>query len=156
MLNSMRCHYSHAGNVNTPTPNPPSVRGIDHVHVYVKDRDTSEAWYKRVLGLARIQEYEAWAVDGGPLTVANAEGTVHIALFERTTMKNRSIIALGVSAAEFMKWKAHLQQVLAEPPAFEDHEMAFSLYFSDPDGNPYEITTYEHQAVRDAQVAIAA
>jgi catechol-2,3-dioxygenase len=24
-----------------------------------------------------------------------------------------------------------------------DHAMSLSLYFSDPDGNPYEITTYD-------------
>ena len=30
----------------------------------------------------------------------------------------------------------------------EDHALAFSLYFHDPDGNMHEITTYEHDAVR--------
>jgi catechol-2,3-dioxygenase len=28
----------------------------------------------------------------------------------------------------------------------EDHHVSFSIYFSDLDGNPYEITTYEYTA----------
>ena len=135
------------------TSSPPSVRTIDHVHVYVADRSETEAWYKRVLGFIRSKEYEFWAVDGGPLTVQNTEGTVHIALFERSPTKTRSTIALGVGATEYMEWKRHLVQELAEPPASEDHELSLSLYFTDPDGNPYEITTYEHQAVRRALAA---
>jgi catechol-2,3-dioxygenase len=30
-----------------------------------------------------------------------------------------------------------------------DHGLAWSLYFADPDGNPYEITTYDHAAVAE-------
>ena len=30
----------------------------------------------------------------------------------------------------------------------QDHELYMSLYFSDPDGNPYEITTYEYAAAK--------
>ena len=138
------------------TSAPPRIRTIDHVHVYVADRSASEAWYKRVLGFARTKEFEVWANDGGPLTIQNSEGTVHIALFERRPLKTRSTIALGVSAVEYMEWKDHLVQELGEPPTSEDHELSLSLYFTDPDGNPYEITTYEHEAVRRALAAGAA
>ena len=138
------------------TSTPPRLRTIDHVHVYVADRVASEAWYERVLGFTRAKEYEAWAADGGPLTVQNSEGTVHIALFERAPMKTRSTIALGVSAVEYMEWKCHLVQELGQPPTAEDHELSLSLYFTDPDGNPYEITSYEHEAVRRALAASAA
>ena len=138
------------------TSNPPSVRTIDHVHVYVADRGAAESWYKRVMGLTRTKEYEFWSVDGGPLTIQNSEGTVHIALFERSPMKTRSTIALGVGAADYMEWKRHLVQELDEPPASEDHELSLSLHFTDLDGNPYEITTYAHEAVRRALAASAA
>jgi catechol-2,3-dioxygenase len=37
---------------------------------------------------------------------------------------------------------------LGSAPRCEDHALALSMYFSDPDGNPFEITTYEHEAAR--------
>ena len=126
----------------------PGVGCIDHIHVFVSDRAAAEFWYKRVLGFTRVREYEFWAADGGPLTIQNRDGTVHIALFERPVEKCRSTIALGVNATEFLAWRSHLIQALAQKPTLEDHDLSLSLYFQDPDGNPYEITTYEYQAAR--------
>jgi catechol-2,3-dioxygenase len=126
----------------------PPLRTIDHVHVFVADRPAAERWYGRVLGFTRDKAYEVWAEAGGPLTIQNAQGTIHLALFERAAQKCRSTIALGVGASEFLAWKKHLAQVLEHAPAVEDHDLSVSLYFSDPDGNPYEITTYEYLAVK--------
>jgi catechol-2,3-dioxygenase len=140
--------------MNTSTP--PSVSAIDHVHVHVADRHASEVWYARVLGFTRTKELEFWAVGGGPLTIQNTEGTVHIALFERHPTDNHSTIALKVNADEYLNWRIHLAKELDEPPKSEDHEVSLSLYFKDLDGNPYEITTYEHAAVRRAINASAA
>ena len=119
---------------------------FDHVHVFVADRAAAEQWYARVLGFKRSQELEFWAVDGGPLTIQDDSGAVHLALFERPRQPCRSTIALRVSAAEFAHWQAHLAQVLPSQVTEEDHSVSVSLYFADPDGNPYEITTYERVA----------
>jgi catechol-2,3-dioxygenase len=127
---------------------PPPLRTIDHIHVFVADRAAAERWYEQVLGFTRVTAYESWAADGGPLTIANREGSVHIALFERPAEKNRSTIALGVGADEFVAWQRHLGDALGRAPGVVDHELSLSLYFQDPDGNPYEITTYEHEAAR--------
>ena len=127
----------------------PILDHVDHIHVYVTDREVSEQWYEEVLGLSRMPELESWATDGGPLTVANEAGTVHLALFERKPQPSRSTIAFGVTAPEFIAWRKHLVAALDEPPKIEDHELSWSLYFSDPDGNPYEITTYEYGAVEE-------
>ena len=127
---------------------PPGVQAIDHVHVYVSNRNASERWYEEVLGFARSKELEFWAADGGPLTIQDASAKVHIALFERPVEKCRSVVAIGVDGGAFLAWKVHLSEVLAEPPSLEDHDLSWSLYFRDPDGNPYEITTYEYQAVK--------
>ena len=125
----------------------PSLDRIDHIHVYVTDREVSEEWYAEVLGLSRVPELASWTSDGGPLTVANEAGTVHLALFERKPQPCRSVIAFGVTALEFIAWRKHLLSALDGRLTTEDHELSWSLYFSDPDGNPYEVTTYEYATV---------
>ncbi|MEO8060633.1 MAG: hypothetical protein ABI671_20150 [Burkholderiales bacterium] len=125
----------------------PSLDRVDHIHVYVTDREISELWYREVLGLSPMPSLESWAADGGPLTIANKAGTVHLALFERKAQPCRSTIAFGVTAREFIAWREHLCAALEAPPTSEDLQLSWSLYFNDPDGNPYEITTYEYAAV---------
>ena len=126
---------------------PPTLEKIDHIHIHVADRTASEAWYRDVLGLHRLPELAFWASDGGPLTLANAAGTVHLALFERPSEPCHSTVAFAVGAADFVAWQVHLQHALGAAPALEDHTASWSLYFRDPDGNPYEITSYEYEAL---------
>jgi catechol 2,3-dioxygenase-like lactoylglutathione lyase family enzyme len=125
----------------------PSLDGVDHVHVFVSDRAAAEAWYGRVLGLSRVSALERWATGGGPLTLADASDRIHLALFERPALPCRSTIAMGTTAAEFIAWRGHLERALDAPVRLEDHDVAWSIYFADPDGNPYEITTYDHEGV---------
>ena len=127
----------------------PAIDAFDHVHLMVADRAAAERWYREVLGLTRVPELEMWTTDGGPLTLRNAADTVHLALFERTPQPSRTTIALRVDAGAFIAWRAHLQAALGRPLAVEDHDVALSIYFSDPDGNPFEITSYEHAVVRE-------
>ena len=128
----------------------PALEALDHIHVYVADRAAAETWYRRVLGLQRVKAFEFWAEGGGPLTLADAEGggSVHIALFERPKQACRSTIALRVTGPAYRQWKSHLAEVLGGKFTEEDHQASLSLYFSDPDGNPYEITTYDIGAAR--------
>lgn len=128
----------------------PDLSGIDHVHVFVRDRKLAERWYAEVLGLTRSPSLEFWAADGGPLTVQDSANTLHIALFEREPLPNRATIALRTSATGLRTWLEHLQAA-GLPVELEDHQVSFSIYFSDPDNNPYEITTYEYAAFAAAQ-----
>jgi catechol-2,3-dioxygenase len=48
-----------------------------------------------------------------------------------------------VSAAGYQAWKVHLEKLLPGSVSEQDHEASVSLYFTDPHGNPYELTTYE-------------
>ena len=127
---------------------PPELQAFDHVHVYVTDRRTAEAWYRETLGMYRTPELEFWAEGGGPLTIQNPSGSIHIALFERVAQPCRSVVALRVAGKEFNDWRSHLGTTLPGQVAEEDHVASVSLYFSDPDGNPYEITTYEITALK--------
>jgi catechol-2,3-dioxygenase len=126
----------------------PEVEAVDHVHIYVQDRRAAEQWYQRVLGFARSQELEFWASAGGPLTLQNASGSVHLALFERSYEKNRATVALRASAHQYVQWLSHLRSELNGAVTVEDHTVSLSVYFKDPDGNPYEITTYEYEAAK--------
>ena len=134
----------------------PKLESLDHIHIYVADRSASEEWYARVLGLRRIPEWESWATEGGPLTIGNPSGTVHLALFERPTEKCRSTVALGTTGSEFLAWRTHLAVVLGHPLMAVDHSLSWSLYFNDPDGNPFEITSYEYKQIAGALGATGA
>jgi catechol-2,3-dioxygenase len=126
---------------------PPVLERIDHIHVFVADREAAESWYREVLGLRRVPELAFWATDGGPLTLADAGGAIHLALFEKPARPCRSTIALAVNAEGFMAWLKHLSGTFGQALQAVDHQVAWSMYFADPDGNPYEITCYEHEAV---------
>jgi catechol-2,3-dioxygenase len=121
----------------------PELQAFDHIHVYVTDRAKAEEWYGRILGLSRSKDLEFWATDGGPLTIQNDSGSIHIALFERPAQPCRSVVAIRVSAEGYKAWKSHLEELLPGQVSEQDHEASMSLYFADPDGNPYELTTYE-------------
>lgn len=125
----------------------PTIERIDHIHVFVPNRSASEEWYAAVMGFRRIAELEFWSRDGGPLTIGNPTGTVRLALFEGPTEKCRSTIAFGATAQEFLAWRSHLTRVLGRPIEAVDHKVSWSMYFKDPDGNPYEITSHEYAAV---------
>src|SRR6478735_8899142 len=123
----------------------PNLERLDHVHIYVVNRPQSEEWYARVLGLRRLPEFESCVSERGPLAVGNLSGTVHLALFERPAEKCHSVVAFRATASEFLDWQSHLSAVLGYSLEVVDHNLAWSLYFSDPDGNPFEIISYEYK-----------
>lgn len=127
----------------------PVLKGFDHIHVYVADWARAEQWYDDVLGMKRVEALMPWAVKGGPLTLEDPVGNVHLALFERDDHKGSTAIAFGSTAGEFLAWKEHLEGKGLEL-RITDHKLAYSLYFYDPDNNMHEITTYEHDEVREA------
>ncbi len=124
----------------------PRLSGIDHIHVYVPDREEAAQWFAQVLGFRVMEGLRIWAKDGGPLTIADESGSIHLALFARRNASPSTAIAFGTDAKNFMQWKLHLETrgILQR---CTDHQLAWSLYFSDPYQNSFEITTYEHQDV---------
>ncbi|WP_428377209.1 VOC family protein [Lichenicoccus sp.] len=124
----------------------PVLEIVDHVHVYVADRARAEIWYRDVLDLRRDKVLEVWA-DGGPLMLGSRSGSVKLALFERERAPCRSTIAFRVDAAGFKDWLARLDRLLDCATKISDHALAWSMYFDDPFGNPFEITCYDYNAL---------
>jgi catechol 2,3-dioxygenase-like lactoylglutathione lyase family enzyme len=124
-----------------------AVDKIDHIHVFVKDRAAAERWYADALGFQRVPALAHWADEGGPVVLGDASENVKLALFEGDPGKNRSTIAMAVGAEEFPAWQRHLEKTLSQEIKAVDHGVSWSLYFDDPDGNPFEITTYEYDVL---------
>lgn len=140
---------------------PFRVEQIDHVELFVPDRDAAATWYKEVLGLEPVPKAAAWAVDpGGPLMISSDGGRTMVALFKGEPQGTHPAVgfrrlAFRVDAAGFLAFAARAKTLglgAGKGPArIVDHTTAFSIYFSDPYGNDLEVTTYEHAAVRAAR-----
>lgn len=133
------------------------VEQIDHVHVHVSDREAAAAWYARVLGLHKDEHLAVWAGDpDGPLMLSTATGQTRLALFRgrRAGEGNDAgrTIAFRVGGAGFVAFVSalsELQLVDGNGRAIGkgdvvDHDLAWSVYFCDPDGNRVELTTYDY------------
>jgi catechol-2,3-dioxygenase len=135
------------------------VEDIDHVHVEVRDRDAAADWYWRVLGLSRHQGLAQWADDPmGPLILATRNGKPVLSLFSRESkpVSRDTTIAFRVTGQQFRDFLGELaghdlthssgRQLTAADVV--DHDLSWSLYFLDPDGNRLEVTTYDYEIVR--------
>ncbi len=136
------------------------VEQLDHVHVYVADQYKAAEWYGKILGMEIVEEVEDWA-DGGPLTISSDGGSTALALFDQKARNfqgpRRNTIAFRVGGEKFLDFLGRLEthpvdgaggRPLARTDV-EDHGHSLSVYFTDPDGNPYELTTYDHALVRE-------
>jgi catechol 2,3-dioxygenase-like lactoylglutathione lyase family enzyme len=121
------------------------LEGIDHLALGVRDIERSVKWYNEVLGLERLHE-GAW--NGVPTFIG--KGNTGLALFpasqEAKPSNHREIrmlhLAFRANRQNFLAAQRELEKrgIKFE---FQDHEIAHSIYFRDPDGHQLEITTYE-------------
>jgi catechol 2,3-dioxygenase-like lactoylglutathione lyase family enzyme len=146
------------------------VAQIDHVELLVPNRYEAARWYQRVLGLEILREYEQWAADPrGPLMISSDDGNTKLALFEEAPpgpgpASGFLLVAFRVGAAGFIRFlerlgdlqlKDHRDQSVTVDSVI-DHAKAYSVYFSDPYGHRFEVTTYEYEASRVALMSIRA
>jgi catechol 2,3-dioxygenase-like lactoylglutathione lyase family enzyme len=138
---------------------------IDHVELFVPDRYEAARWYERVLGLKILSAYEPWAQpEGGPLMISTPSGGTKLALFTGKPRGSRETagfhrVAFRVGGQGFLRFLGRLQEVAVfdeqgkqlTGDAVSDHGQAFSIYFQDPYGHRLEITTYDHEIVRQAR-----
>lgn len=120
---------------------------LDHVALNVRDLEHSAEWYQKVLGLTR-RYGQVWQVP-----VVLCAGVTCVALFPAanpdmpSSSEQRNVgalrhVAFRVDRANFDRARADLNKAGIEFD-FEDHEIAQSIYFRDPDGHVIELTTYE-------------
>jgi catechol 2,3-dioxygenase-like lactoylglutathione lyase family enzyme len=140
---------------------PFRVQRLDHVELFVPDRREAANWYRDVLGLDIVPEYEFWADDpDGPLMISSDRGDTKLALFEGNPQGSREtagfhVVAFRVSAADFIGFLKRLPELElvddrgrpVRSDRIVDHHAAWSLYFSDPFGHRLELTTYEYDQV---------
>ena len=126
----------------------PKLKNIDHIHIFVTDRQEALKWYKNVLGLKPVKNLLFWAKTG-PLTIGNEDGSVHIALFIGEPNENRSVVAFNTSGKEFINWYRKINDVADGKIEVVDHSVSFSIYFQDLYGNPYEITSYDYEILEN-------
>ena len=134
---------------------------VDHIELFMPDRYEASAWYEKVLGLGIVRGLEEWALpEGGPLMVSGDGGATKLALFEGEARGSRETaghhrVAFRVDGASFLRFLEGLEQA----PVYDDEgrettalrvidfDRAYSVYFCDPWGNRFEVTTYEHAEV---------
>ena len=125
---------------------PPRLNGIDHIHLYVKDKNLAAAWYREMLGFEIHPQFEAWNNENGPMTLEDASGTIHLALFTRSNQPPLTSLAFNTSGKEFLRWIDFLKSQGLEL-RIADHQLSWSIYFKDPDENMHEITTMDYDLV---------
>jgi len=121
----------------------PKLQNIDHIHIIVEDWQEALDWYNNILGLKPLEKLISLP-KSGPLMIRNNEGNINIALFKGEPQDNRSVIAFKVTGAEFINCHDTINHSLTENIELVDHSSQFSIYFKDPYGNPYEITSYDY------------
>lgn len=136
------------------------VQQIDHVELIVPDQYQAAEWYRQVFGLRIMEDFEFWAADG-PLMISSDGGHTKLALFKGDAPGfSRPVgfqrVAFHVDGQGLLTFLDRL----AKHPVFDhdgrkvyeldvvDHDLSYSLYFCDPYGNRYEVTTYEYETVR--------
>jgi catechol 2,3-dioxygenase-like lactoylglutathione lyase family enzyme len=124
----------------------------DHIELYVPDRERAIAWYGEWLGFAPMPEHADW-VATGPVMLTCDRGQTMLALFIGESAgpekpKGWRRLALRASADEFAAFFRRYRDSGQKISAPSDHQKSWSVYFSDPWGNPLEVTTYDYGAAR--------
>lgn len=119
---------------------------IDHIAVTCRAPNASKDWYIRVLGFKHVH-----ACLWGGIPIFLQLGSTYLALFpaqdatlrQSTSAPRLAHFALrAATQSDFREAQRHLS-TLGISFEFENHGIAHSIYFDDPDGHQVEITTYD-------------
>ena len=133
-----------------------SIQDVDHIEMFVSDREKAAKWYGEIFGLKPIQELEIWSKIG-PLFIGNGDKEVILALMNGNKENDGSInrLAFRTTGEKFLDFLTRLDDMglffMKEKVTKEqvvDHDLSYSLYFDDPDGNKLELTCYDHDYLK--------
>ena len=138
-----------------------AVDQIDHVELFVPDQYAAAEWFRDALGLEILEDYEHWA-DSGPLMLSSDGGNTKLALFrgepiDALPQAAFRRLAFRVDAPGFDMFLTRAADLdlrgeddsRLEALTVVDHGESFSVYFRDPWGHRFEVTTYETTAVKN-------
>ena len=121
---------------------------IDHVELYARDVDATVRWYGDVLGLKMIHEFappgpKMIGIGGTMLAIfkAKSDGPDNADDDSQPSIRWRRV-AWGTNKEGFEQAQQHLSSKGVKFTGPVDHDISWSIYFNDPDGNPLEITYY--------------
>lgn len=121
----------------------PDLIGLDHYAINVADLARSADWYEKILGFAILHKWTTtWMV---------GRGNIKVGLFLRPDASPQpdtdstiliQHVAFLVDGDKFANIHQALKDKGVQVEGPEDSEIAYSIFFKDPDGHALEITTY--------------
>lgn len=117
---------------------------IDHLALRCASPEATKAWYVSTLGFEHVYPGQ-WS--GSPIVLRL--GSTYITLFPQK--ENAPVAAngqawhLALRATTYADFRSAQTELQARGISFQfqDHQIAHSIYFHDPDGFILEITTYD-------------
>ena len=133
-----------------------SIQDVDHIEMFVSDREKAAKWYEEIFGLKPIKELDVWSKIG-PLFIGTENREVTLALMNGKKDIDGSInrMAFKTTGLQFLDFLNRIDEMglffLKEKVTKEqvvDHDLSYSIYFDDPDGNKLELTCYDHEYLK--------
>lgn len=131
------------------------VGSIDHVELSVPDRYEAADWYNEALGFEIVEEFEHWAdLSAYPLMISSDDGNTMLALFKGTPSNGSGgfqRVAFETSGENFLRFRERSEEIPNIDARGQrnviDFGRAYSVFFSDPYGHSFEVTTYDYEFV---------